>query len=134
MAAIGHDASVRYQDLKIRDAGRLAAIAGGLALTVGLSMAFRQKVEPLINLIPDRSHAPFLPLMFAFVLVAILSGGMAIYYLLSSPAQNAEFLARMAAKDRNPSSKFDPSLLDPLDPDFDVRTWDYLKRRLKADR
>ena len=125
---------MRYQDLKVRDAGRLAAIAAGLIIIVAGSIIFRREVEPLINMLPMRSREPFIPIMFALSTVALLSAGMAIHYLRSSPAQNAEYIARMAARGRQPGGKFDPSLLDPSDPDFHVPTWDYLRRRRKARR
>ncbi len=129
-----HGGTMRYQDLKIRDAGRLAAISVGLALIVGLSCAFRQQVEPVVNMLPMRSREPFLPLLFALGTLAILSAGMAVYYLVSSPAQNASYLARMIQKGQHPGDRFDASLLEPSDPDYGVRTWDYLRRRSKPKR
>ena len=109
----------------------MIALGSGLALIVALSFIFRGKVEPIVDHFPARSAEPFVPIMSGLAIVAVLCFVMAIYYLWSSPAQNADFIARMKATGRDAGNGFDQSLLDPSDPDYEVRTWDYLMRRIK---
>lgn len=123
---------MRYQDLKIRDAVRLAAMSVGSASAIGLSMVFRDTVEPVVNMLPMRSNEPFLPLIYALAFLAGFSAAAAVYYLWSSPEHNAKFIAWMASKGWRAGEKFDPALLDSSDPDFYVSTWSYLKRRRKS--
>jgi hypothetical protein len=125
---------VRYQDLKIRDIGRLITIGSGLALIVALSFIFRGQVEPIVDRFPSKSAEPFVPIMLGLAIVAVLCFVMVIYYLWSSPAQNAAYMERMKATGRDVGNGFDRTLLDPSDPDYEVRTWIYMKRRFEADR
>lgn len=131
IAASDHNHPVRYQDLKVRDAGRLAAIALIMATVAGLSIAFRETAERVVNLLPMRSPEAFVPVVSVIAVAAAASAVMTVYYLWTSPAQNLQHIRRMGSRRGDSGGRFDASLFDPSDPDFSVRTWDYLKRRLR---
>ena len=125
---------MRYHDMKIRDAKKLTAISAAGAAVFLIGLCFRSEVEPLINRLPPlRSGEPYFHLMLAFGTLVLLCLGAAVWYLRTSPAQNAEYLHRMRRKGREIPEQFDWTLLDESDPDFHVNTWQYLRGR-KSDR
>ena len=124
---------MRYHDLKIRDAKRLAAIAVGCSALFVLGLCFRSLVEPIVNRLPTRGTEEYSVLMFVLAFFAIICGLMAVRYLRTSPAQDAGYLDRSVRKGREPPP-CDPTLLDPSDPDFEVRTLDYWRRKRVAQR
>jgi hypothetical protein len=134
-AAPGEE-ELRYQDLKLRDAGRLGLMAIGCAVALVLGLWFRPAVEPVIAKLHPAydGRAAYLGCMSALLLVAIVCTCMAVYYLLSSPAQNAKFIERMVSLGSKLPKKFDPSLLDPAEPDYGVTTLTYLRRKWSARR
>ena len=125
---------MRYHDLKIREAKRLAASAVGCSAVLVLGLSFRPLVEPIVNQLPTRGTEEYGVLMFVLAFFAIVCGFMAIWCLRTSPAQNAEYLDRSVQKGRELPPQFDPNLLDPTDPDFEVRTLDYWRRKRAARR
>ena len=120
---------MRYHDLKIRDAKRLAAIAAVGAAMFLLALCYRSEVEPLVNRLPLRSDEPYVPLMGALAVLVLLCVGVAVWYLRTSPAENAEYLHRMKRRGRDIPEQFEWDLLDESHPDFEVSTWRYLRNR-----
>lgn len=118
---------MRYHDLKIRDAKRLAAIAAAGAAIFLFGLWFRSDVEPLVNRLPLSSDEPFVPLMGALATLVLLCAGVAFWYLRTSPAQNADYLNRKKQRGRDIPEQFDWALLDEGHPDFHVSTWQYLR-------
>ena len=116
---------MKYQDLKIRDAGRLALIGIGLALAVTLCVGARATVGPVMG-----RH--YWPVVGALIFMGPLVRAMAVWYLISSPEQDARFL-RWAARTLGQKSgaTFTPALLDSADPNYRVSTFNYwmAKRR-----
>jgi hypothetical protein len=110
---------LKYQDLKIRDTGRMALLALGMALIVGIGLAARTAVEPLM-------HGRYMAMLVGIAIVCPITVGMCIYYLCSTPAQNARFI-RWSERHRwgQPPLNFDWTLLDPSDPDFNTPTFRY---------
>jgi len=119
---------MRYQDLKIRDAGRLGLIGVGLAVAIIICIGARASVEPMMG----RRYWSTVGAM-AFMCPLILS--VAAWYLISSPEQDAKFL-KWAERNlrQKPGPKFDPTLLDLADPNYNVSTIRYwmAKRRGSA--
>lgn len=114
---------MKYQDLKIRDTKRMALICVASVILAG---AFWFGGHALGGRLGHRLDlwAISLGLLVPFVVV------MCVWYLLSTPAQNARFIrwSQKHLRSKLPPD-FDWSLLDPADPDYDVRTIDYLLRR-----
>ena len=121
-----------FHDLKIRDAKRLALGALGCAALFALGLCFRSTVEPIVNRLPTRATHEYFGLMLVLATFAIILSYMAIRYLRTSPAQNAEYLNRSARGGQELPSQFDPELLDPADPYFEVKTLDYLLNKRAA--
>jgi hypothetical protein len=117
--------TMKYQDLKIRDAGRLGLIGVGLALAVIICIGFRATVEPMMG----RRYWSIVGAM-AFMCPLVLV--VAVWYLISSPEGDAKFL-KWAERNlrQKPGPKFDPTLLDPADPNYSISTLSYwmAKRR-----
>jgi hypothetical protein len=111
---------MRYHDMKLRDVAKVAIIATVIAVVLTLALCFRSRFSRRFL------DGPYVPLMVALAISVLLSASMAIWYLLTTPAQNAAFLDRY--KRRVPEN-FDWTLLDPSDPDFRTTTWQYLRRR-----
>jgi hypothetical protein len=125
--------SLRYHDLKIRDAKRLAACALGCVALLVLALSFRSRAEPTVSRLLTRSTEEFFVLVLLLAFFAITCGFMAVRYLRTSPAQDAEYFNRSVRKGELPP-QFDPSLLDPTSPDFQVRTLDYWRHKRVAQR
>lgn len=111
---------MKYQDMKIRDAGRLAIFTAGIALLVALGVPARTTLDPLL-------HGRFSAMLWGLALVCPLGLAMCIYYLFSSPKQNARFI-KWGERHRwgQLPLNFDWTLLDPSDPDYEVTTFRYL--------
>lgn len=111
---------MKYQDLKIRDAGRLAFMALAMAVVLSAGLYARSTLEGIMG----RRYLPLLAAL-AFMTPVILA--VCIYYLCSSPAQNARFL-QWSERHRwgRPPLQFDWTLLDSNDLDYDVPTLRYL--------
>ena len=124
---------LRYQDLKIRDAARLAAIAGGSAVVFVLVLYFRSVLEPLADH-SLRRFGGYIFLMALPVGIGLFCAWLCVTYLRTSPAQNREFIDRAAARGRSLPKTFDAALFDPSDPDYDVTTFVYLCRKLVSRR
>jgi hypothetical protein len=116
---------MKYQDMKIRDAGRLALLTLGMALIVVAGIAVRG--TPL-NIV-DRPLA----ILAGVAFFCPISVAVCIYYMLSSPAQNAQFI-RWAERHRwgRPPLNFDWALLDSSDPDYNTPTIRYLVAKRTA--
>jgi hypothetical protein len=125
---------LRYHDLKIRDAFRLGWIATGCSIVFLLGLVFRSVVEPIVNRLPTRGGDAYIALMIALPILAIACAYIAVRYLLTSPAENAEYIDRMVSRGRELPKNFDASLLDPADPDYEVTTLDYLQRKRASRR
>jgi hypothetical protein len=125
---------LKYHDLKIRDASRLAWMTVGCVLVFLLGLYFRSVVEPAVNRLPTRGGDAYLALMIALPIIALACAYVAVRYLLTSPARNAEFIDRMVARGEDLPKNFNTSLLDPSDPDYEVTTLAYLRRKLRSGR
>ena len=117
---------MKYQDLKIRDEGRLGLLGVGLAAAVIICIGLRASVEPMMG----QRYWPTVGAM-AFMCPLVLS--VAAWYLISSPEQDAKFL-KWAERNlrQKPGPKFDPTLLDPTDPNYDVSTFSYWMAKLRG--
>jgi hypothetical protein len=121
---------VKYQDMKLRDAGRLAIFTVGLSLLVAIGLSVRTTIDPLMR-------GRFSALLDGVAFVCPMGLAMCAYYLLSSPKQNASFI-RWAERHRfgQQPLNFDWTLLDPSDPDYNATTFRYLlaKKARSKDR
>jgi hypothetical protein len=116
---------MKYQDLKVRDAGRLAALGLLIAVFLGLCIAGRGAVEPVVG---HRYYGVLAGLGIGCVLCWVGS----LWYLFTSPAQNAKAVERaIQKKAKNAPTKLDLTLFDPNDPDYRVVTAAYLLRRFR---
>jgi hypothetical protein len=120
---------MRYHEMKIRDAIKLSLIGAAGAAAFLVALIFRSEVELLVNRLPLRSNEPFVPLMAALAILILLCFGMAVWYLRTSPEQNAEYVNRARSKGRKIPDQFDWKLLDETDPHFRLSTWAYLRKR-----
>ncbi len=113
---------VRYQELKIRDVRRMAFL--GLACSAFVAVCYFARGF-LGSVLGER----FLWWAWGIGAVVPLLLVMCVWYLLSTPAQNAGFI-RWAGKNLGQKlpPDFDWSLLDPADPDYNVPTISYLLR------
>ena len=116
---------MKYQDLKIRDAGRLAMIGLAVAAAIAVLVGARGAVEPLLG-------RRYVSTLWGLIVLLPLMWGVAAVYLFTSPAQDARFLAWAQKRGHKPSAKFDPSLLDPSDPDYQVMTLSYILARRRG--
>ena len=126
---------MKYQDLRIRDAKRVAMIATGCMLVMAGSIAWpdatRRIVEPL-HIFKHGNSYEFLLSVSAFM--ALLSWVVVARYLLTSPADDARVVAKKISQNKPLPEKFDPALLDSNDPDFGTPTWRYAYARWSRSR
>jgi hypothetical protein len=110
--------------MKLRDAGRLAIFGAGLALLVALGLSARTTLGPLLR-------GRLLGMLMGVGLVCPICLAMCVYYLISTPEQNARFI-KWAERHRwsRPPLVFDWTLLDPSDPDYRVTTFRYLVAKM----
>jgi hypothetical protein len=104
---------VRYQDLKVRDALRLGAIAA--ACVVGAGLLWGLGGAPAMGLGPAIGLTVFL------ALIVLATAGMAAHYLATTPEQNAARILKAGVEL--------PPTLDAADPDYRTPTWKYLRER-----
>ena len=116
---------MRYQELKLRDAGRLVAIGLALATSLTFLIYARTNMEPIMG-------RRYWSTVAAIAFICPVTLVVAIWYLISTPAQDAKFL-KWAEKNlhRKPGSKFDPALLNPTNPSYRTSAFSYwmAKRR-----
>jgi len=118
---------MRYQDLKIRDAGRLALMGLGVALFAVVCIAARATVEPALG------HR-YWGYVAGMIILCPMSLAVAVWYLGTSPAQNARFIKWAEQNLRQkPGPKFNPALLDAADPNYDVPTFRYWMNKRRRD-
>jgi hypothetical protein len=117
---------MKYQDLKIRDAGRLAAIGLALAVIAALCIVERQVVESFLG-------RRYIGSVGGLVISGPLCLAGSVWYLLTSPPQNARFV-RWANRKRKTPITVDWTLFDKTDPDYQVITINYLWKRLRGGR
>ena len=110
---------MKYQDLKIRDAARVAAIGVGCGGLAALLVLGRDQIGPVIG---NRYEG----ILWGAAAMAPICLAISLWYLFTSPAQNARFLEKRRAQ----LPKFDWSLLDSTDPDYDILTISYLLRKI----
>lgn len=112
--------AMRYHDLKLRDAAKMAAVGAAIGVVIILMLAFR-------SLFSQRFlDGPYTPLLAGLATSVVLAAGGVVWYLGTTPAQNARFLEKH--KGRVPED-FDWTLLDASDPDFYTTTWRYFRER-----
>jgi hypothetical protein len=99
-----------------------------------LGLRFRSIVEPFANHLPMRGGDGYFVLMGISLCLGAFSLGMCVWYLLTSPAQNAEFIDRAARRGRSLPKNFDRSIFDPSHPDYSMKTLLYLWRKLASRR
>ena len=111
---------MKYQDLKIRDIGRMAIFTAGIGLLVVVGLSASARLDPLM-------HGRYLALLTGIAIVCPMALAMCVYYLFSSPEQNARFI-KWAERHRwrRPPLDVDWTLLDPSDPNYKVPTFRYL--------
>ena len=102
-----------YQDLKVRDALRLAAIAAACILGAGLLWGFNGEQAMGIGLA--------IGLTVFLSLIALSTLAMAAHYMLTTPEQNARQIEKAGVEL--------PPTLDAADPDYRTPTWKYLRSR-----
>jgi hypothetical protein len=111
---------MKFQDLKIRDIGRMVAITVGLVLLVVGGLSVRAKLDPLM-------HGRYLAMLTGLAIVCPMVLAMSVYYLFSTPEQNARFIKWAERhRGRRPPPDFDWTLLDASDPNYKVPTFRYL--------
>jgi hypothetical protein len=111
--------TMNYQDQKVRDAGRLALMAVGLGAAAAVFVSARELLGPLLG-------AYFMPTVAVMIALCPVTATVCVWFLLSSPAQDAAVL-RWAERNfgyKRPSN-YDPTLIDPADPAYGVRTIQY---------
>ena len=113
---------MRYQDLKIRDSGRLALIGLAMSALSGLYLVGHR----LFDAVTGRSLIGY---AVGLVVSSLLCWGVAGWYLITTPAQNARYLEGQRQNQR--LNKFDWTLLDRYDPDYQITTLAYLIRKLR---
>jgi hypothetical protein len=101
---------MRYQQLKIRDVGRLALIGVPAVAAAVAVVVFRDSMRVDIFGV--------IVLLGILAVIAIPSLGMAVFYLVTSPAQNA-------AQIRRSGVEAPEGLIDESDPDYATPTWRY---------
>jgi hypothetical protein len=119
---------MNYQDMKVRDAGRLALMAIGLGAASAVFVGARGLIGPLLG-------GYFMPTLAAMIALCPVTGVVCVWFAISSPAEDAAFL-RWAERNfgyKRPSN-YDPTLIDPTDPDYGVRTIRYAVGRSCRDR
>jgi hypothetical protein len=117
------ESSLKYQDLKIRDARRLWWLGLSEVTLLVVMLAFQSTLEPMLTTSYDRNY--YLAVVVALALLAPLMWGMCIYYLLTSPKQNAAHINRMVGFGAKLPPNFDPELIDSRDPSYNVTTFTY---------
>lgn len=98
----------------------MAIFTSGLILLVGVGLSARTILDPMM-------HGRFSALLAGLAVVCPMGLAMCLYYLFSSPEQNARFI-KWGERHRfgQPPLDFDWTLLDPSDPDYKVTTFRYL--------
>lgn len=115
---------MRYQDLKIRDMLRLLAI-GVICIVVTLwILGFRSGVQSFLEGLPIFHHNGYNILLFVLPIMAVLTVGVAVQYLVTTPEQNAKYILKAKAN-------LPPTLLDVDNPNYRVPTWKYILQRPK---
>ena len=118
---------MRYQELKIRDATRVAAIGLACAVVAGAYFAARPALLPVFG-----DH--FSGYAGGIAAMAPIAWGVCMWYMLSSPEQNFRFLvwAKRNNFQQQRAKNFDWKLLDASDPDYRVPTYKYAIRRWRS--
>lgn len=116
---------MKYQDLKIRDMLRLLAISVVcIVVTIGM-LGFRSGAQPFLEGLPIFHHNGYNILLFVLPIMAVLTVGVAIQYLVTTPEQNAKYILKAKAN-------LPPTLSDVDNPNYRVPTWKYILQRPKA--
>jgi hypothetical protein len=116
---------VKYQDLKVRDMLRLLAISVVcIVLTIGM-LGCRSGAQPFLEGLPIFHHNGYKILLFVLPIMAVLTVGVAIQYLVTTPEQNAKYILKAKAN-------LPPTLSDVDNPNYRVPTWKYILQRPKA--
>jgi hypothetical protein len=116
---------MRYHDMKLRDAAKMATVGAAIGVVIILMLAFR-------SLFSERFlDGPCMPLLAGLAISVVLAAGGVVWYFGTTPAQNARFLEKH--KGRVPEN-FDWTLLDASDPDFHTTTWRYFRERSSGRR
>lgn len=117
---------MKYQDLKIRDAMRLCAIGAVLlAFIVGM-LVYKDAVKPLLNALPiyRAHHDEYTILLIVFGVMVPLCFGVSVWYLITTPAQNARSIS-------SAGRPLPPTLSEIDNPYYGVPTWKYILERSK---
>jgi hypothetical protein len=115
---------MKYQNLKVRDAGRLAII-GLVGVAVGLlAVSYARAVEAIVG---RRCQE----MLVGLGIGGLLSLGGSVWYLFTSPEQNARFVERaIQMRAKGAPAELDTSLFDASDPSYRIMTIVYLLRRI----
>lgn len=124
---------MRYQEVKAREAARLAAMAAVSGLSLVLCVTFRAAIEPIVNDIwPTRRDDGYATLVLFCALFSFIFAAVSIGNLATSPAQDARLLNWAQARKSAKTSRVDKTMLEPDHPDWKVPTFRYLMRRLSG--
>lgn len=111
---------MKYQDLKVRDAGRLFGL--GL-LFAAIACGFLYADWQGLLILNER----WLAMMGGVAIGAVISWAGALWYLMTTPEQNARFLEKQKGKGRPKGDAGE--LIDATNPYYRVMTLAYLFRR-----
>lgn len=126
---------MKYQDLRVRDAGRIALMAGFFTGATVVSFVFPAATARLgESLGLSRQGSDYWMFVSLVAIMGSICWLMVIKYLVSSPADDARTFAALVAKGKPPPTKFNPALLDATDPSFSIPTWRYAYLRWRRGR
>ncbi len=126
---------MKYQDLKIRDAARVAIIAAVCTVTLAGGVAWPGAMRRIVEPLHLSRHGDSYEILVAVAaIMGVVSWIVVAQYLLLSPADDARVVARKVSQNKPLPAKFDPALLDPNDPDFGTPTWRYAYARWRSAR
>lgn len=117
---------MRYQDLRVRDAGRVALIASVCTLGAVVSLVFPDSTSRLVEPLPLSRHGnDYWIFLGVTAVMALVCWYIVFIYLFTSPAYDAGIFAKRVAQGKSMPAKFNPALLDATDPAYSVVTWRY---------
>jgi len=122
---------MRYHDVKLKALVRLAGVAAAIVLLALLSLQFPEQASALLHAWRPRTtmNAPAIAATLAGIAAMII--GMAVWMALLTPHQEVQMLRKREAKGK-PVGSPHPSIFDDSDPDHNLSTFAYLRKRWRA--
>jgi hypothetical protein len=116
---------MKYQDLKIRDAMRLTAIAS-VSLAVAAAMLIKKQIaQPWLDHMPIMHHNAYSTLLITLPILALMCIGVVIQYFVTTPEQNARYIIKAGRA-------LPPALSDTGNPYYRISTLNYVFARSKS--